>query len=135
MLLQDGIRSIFTAALDATIAPGLLDDLATEREDEVARNGKFTKLDVGYIAAPPPPLFWEYRCSECRYWQTGACAIVQGRIDQVGYCVRPVDPTQRLRGAVHVGRPARHGAGHHAQGGQEPGKRSVQSAVGPLVRR
>ncbi|KKL72062.1 hypothetical protein LCGC14_2088640, partial [marine sediment metagenome] len=92
MLLQDGIRSIFTAALDATIAPGLLDDLATEREDEVARNGKFTKLDVGYIAAPPPPLFWEYRCSECRYWQTGACAIVQGRIDQVGYCVQWIPP-------------------------------------------
>ena len=92
MLLQDLFKSIFTAFTDATFAPGRLDALVREREAQVARDGKFTKLEAGYIAAPPPPLFWEYTCSQCRFWQTGACAIVQGRIDQVGFCVLWLPP-------------------------------------------
>ena len=86
-------KVIYASVLDIYVGTDNVAALVREREAEVARNGKFSKQVAGYIAAPIfPPILWEYQCSECRFWQSGACDIVQGRIEGVGTCFLWVPP-------------------------------------------
>lgn len=92
--------TIYTGALTGTIDAGAADRLDEELTMEVMERGrKFTKQEVAYLATHPPPLFWEYRCGRCRYWQqVGACEKVGApgdeRISDVGFCVIWLPPSR-----------------------------------------
>lgn len=97
MILPDVLylaaKSIGSAALDATMAPGTLQPWVDEIEARVARDGKFSALAVAYFPLSPPPLFWDYKCRKCRSWrEPNACAMVEGEISPIGWCAIWVPP-------------------------------------------
>lgn len=58
--------------------------LAAERP-----TGKFSKLDSYYVPFEIPPVFWEYRCETCRFYQeanadAGTCDVVGRAGDPFG---------------------------------------------------
>ena len=61
-------NSIGRAALGATLVPGL-GEWASELQNYVDRNGKFSKFMVAYSPVAPPPVFWDYICGECRVYE------------------------------------------------------------------
>ena len=93
--------TIYTGALTGSIDAGAANRLDEELTMEVMERGrKFTKQEVAYFAAHPPPFFWEYRCGRCRFWQGGdsTCDKVGApgdeRISDVGFCVIWLPPTR-----------------------------------------
>jgi len=62
-------KSIGLAAANATIKPGVLQPWIDEIEQYVAEQGKFSKSAVAYIPLSPPPVFWDYKCRKCLFWQ------------------------------------------------------------------
>ncbi|GAI73013.1 unnamed protein product, partial [marine sediment metagenome] len=53
----------------------------------VAEEGKFTKQQVAYIPFSPPPVFWDYKCRKCLFWETpNGCRVVEGEISPRGWC-------------------------------------------------
>jgi hypothetical protein len=91
--------TIYAGALTGTIDVAAADRLDEQLTMEVMERGrKFTKNEVGYIAAFPPPFFWEYRCGCCRFWESGTCEKVGApgdeRISDVGFCVVWLPPPQ-----------------------------------------
>ena len=62
--------------------------LANDINSRVSSEGKFPKWQVIYMPFSPPPVFWEYRCDKCRWWQPeGRCRVVEGEIEPQGWCV------------------------------------------------
>jgi len=87
------VKSIGSAALDATIKPGTLQPWVNEIESKVATSGKFSKLSVAYLPFSPPPVFWDYKCRKCRWWEVrGACKTVEGEISPQGWCAIWIAP-------------------------------------------
>jgi hypothetical protein len=59
---------------------------AADIEDYTAKNGKFSQFAVLYVPFSPPPLFWDYKCKKCRFWQSpDSCTVVEGRIAPRGW--------------------------------------------------
>ena len=80
-------KSIGLAALNATARPGSLQPWIDELEEYVDLNGKLSKPSVAYIPFSPPPVFWDYKCRKCRFWQEpNACSLVDGEISPKGWC-------------------------------------------------
>ena len=89
------VKSIGLAAMNATISPGTLQPWINEIETRVTEQGKFTKSQVGYLPFSPPPVFWDYKCKKCRFWESpDACKVVEGAISPSGYCVIWVPPEE-----------------------------------------
>ena len=88
------IQSVGLAALNATVRPGVLEPWIAQIEETVQRDGQFTKVQVLYFTASPPPFFWNYQCARCRAYVTdkndpakaGTCRWVRGDISPVGWC-------------------------------------------------
>lgn len=81
------ITSISRAAANATISPGTLQPWVDDINRRVAEEGKFTKTAVAYIPFSPPPVFWDYKCRKCRFWQEpNSCQVVEGEISPGGWC-------------------------------------------------
>ncbi len=81
------ITSITKAAANATISPGTLQPWVDDINRRVAEEGKFSKPAVGYIPFSPPPVFWDYKCRKCRFWQgPDSCQVVEGEISPRGWC-------------------------------------------------
>lgn len=90
------LKSIGLAAANATVSPGVLDSWVAEIEKHVAENGKFSKSQAGYLPFAPPPLFWDYRCLNCRFWvEPDGCQVVSGRISPSGWCVIWLPPDDK----------------------------------------
>lgn len=88
------VKSIGSAALDATARPGTLQPWIDELEHYVERNGKFSQSAVLYLPFSPPPLFWDYKCKKCLWWQDpDACKMVEGKISPRGWCAIWVPPS------------------------------------------
>ena len=80
-------KSVATAALDATIKPGVLDPWVNALEQHVVKNGKFSKFSVMYAPVQPPPFFWDYNCQNCTAFQEpNKCKWVEGFIARGGWC-------------------------------------------------
>lgn len=96
MLLPDMlVYSIGSAALNATVMPGVLDDWVKEITSEVAAKGKFSKISVAYVPFSPPPVFWDYKCFKCLAWQEPSkCKWVAGEISRKAWCALWVPPNQ-----------------------------------------
>jgi len=87
------INSIGLSALDATVKPGVLQPWVDEINERVAKEGKFAKPSVAYMPFSPPPVFWDYKCRKCRYWQEpDACEVVEGKISPQGWCAIWIPP-------------------------------------------
>lgn len=87
------VNSIGRAAADATFSPGELAPWVQKVENHVAEYGKFHKLFVIYIPMNPPPVFWDYKCRKCLWWQDPqGCAVVAGDISPFGWCTLWVPP-------------------------------------------
>lgn len=88
--------SFFRSVLVEAIAPFYthsLESYVSELDAEVASLGKLTKLEAGYVPFPVfPPIYWDYRCEECRQYASGTCKWVQGAIARDGFCVLWVPP-------------------------------------------
>jgi hypothetical protein len=82
------VTAVVAGARTGTINPRAADILEGKINQQVSEQGhKFSKRQVGYIAIFPPPLFWDYRCQECRkFKETQECEWVAGRISEVGWC-------------------------------------------------
>lgn len=81
------LNSVSKAALNDTLQPGILVPWIAELQDYVDTNGKFQKSQVGYLPFSPPPVFWDYKCRKCRFWQDpDACSMVEGTISPRGWC-------------------------------------------------
>ena len=81
------ITSISKAAANATISPGTLQPWIDDINRRVAEEGKFFKTQVAYIPFSPPPVFWDYKCRKCRFWQSpDSCTVVEGKISPGGWC-------------------------------------------------
>jgi len=84
------VKSISVAAANATVSPGTLQPWVDEVEAHVRENGKFTKSQVLYFPLSPPPVFWDYKCRKCRFWQgPNGCRVVEGEISPRGWCLTP----------------------------------------------
>jgi len=97
MILPDLIflmaKSIGLAALDSTVRPGVLQPWAGEIENYVSHLGKFSKFSVAYVPFSPPPVFWDYKCRKCRWWQDpSSCKTVEGEISPQGWCAIWIAP-------------------------------------------
>lgn len=80
-------NSVGRAALNVTVKPGALKPWVDGLTEYVSHYGKFTKFQAGYIPFPLPPLFWDYKCRRCRFWQGNfACSLVDGEILPQGWC-------------------------------------------------
>jgi len=80
-------KSIGLAALNATVKPGSLQPWVDELERYVELNGKLSKSSVAYVPFSPPPLFWDYKCRKCLFWQEpNSCKLVEGKISPIGWC-------------------------------------------------
>jgi len=89
------INSISLAAMDATVKPGSLQPWIDELEDYVLKNGKFSKFSVAYIPFSPPPVFWDYKCKKCIWWEEpNGCEMVEGNISPRGWCAIWVPPEE-----------------------------------------
>ena len=87
------ITSIGKAAANATISPGTLQPWVDDINRRVAEEGKFPKSAVAYIPFSPPPVFWDYKCRKCRFWQgPGSCQVVEGEISPRGWCAIWIPP-------------------------------------------
>jgi len=81
------VKSVSLAATDATVKPGVLQPWVGELGSKVTTDGKFTKLQVGYVPFSPPPVFWDYKCKKCRFWRgPNGCSVVEGEISPSGWC-------------------------------------------------
>ena len=81
------VKSITKAAANATISPGTLQPWVDDINRRVAEEGKFSKTQVGYIPFSPPPVFWDYKCQKCRFFQSlDSCTVVDGKISPGGWC-------------------------------------------------
>jgi len=81
------ITSISKAAANATISPGTLQPWIDDINNRVAEESKFLKTQVAYIPFSPPPVFWDYKCRKCRFWQApDSCTVVDGKISPGGWC-------------------------------------------------
>lgn len=90
------IKSITTAAANATFSPGVLEKWVKEIEEYVAGHGKYSKQAVVYLPISPPPVFWDYKCRKCRFWQTpDACIVVEGKISPRGWCAIWLPPDDK----------------------------------------
>jgi len=86
-------KSVVLAASNATISPGILQPWVDEINRRVAEQGKFSKSAVAYIPLSPPPVFWDYKCKKCRFWQApDSCIVVEGKISPTGWCAIWVPP-------------------------------------------
>ena len=97
MILPDLLfNSVSKAAADALgIQPGAAQAWTGELEDYVSKNGKFSKFSVAYLPVQPPPLFWDYNCENCRFWQEpNQCTLVNGFIAKGGWCVVFMPPAE-----------------------------------------
>lgn len=85
-------KSIGSAAVDATIAPGTLSKWESAVDQQVAADGKFTQFSVFYRDISPPPFFWDYKCFKCKKWGPNqdqsdrSCLWVAGDISPEGWC-------------------------------------------------
>lgn len=90
-------NSVGRAALDATAMPGVLQPWVDKIEEYVQLNGKFSQSSVLYLPFSPPPVFWDYKCKKCHWWQVpqtllpsgtipGSCKVVEGEISHRGWC-------------------------------------------------
>lgn len=62
-------------------------EIRARADDEAS--GKFSKADAWYVPFGFPPVFWEYRCETCRFYQpegeeSGECEIVGRDYDAFG---------------------------------------------------
>lgn len=80
-LLSRSVKAIILG----TINPDALQELISEVEQE-ATGGKLTKAEVGYLPVHPPPGLYNYKCSNCHWWEQGNCKVVQGNISPNGWC-------------------------------------------------
>ena len=81
------LKSIGLAAANATVSPGILQPWVDEINAYVAQNGKFTKPQAAYLPFSPPPVFWDYKCKKCCFWQApNGCRVVEGKISPGGWC-------------------------------------------------
>lgn len=81
------IKSITTAAANATVSPGVLEEWVQEIEGYVEEHGKYSKQAVAYLPLSPPPVLWDYKCRKCRFWQEpNSCTVVEGEISPRGWC-------------------------------------------------
>jgi len=81
------LPSIALAAQDAVTGSTIGEEWAAELEASVQRNGTFSKFAVAYIPFNPPPFFWLYSCSRCRFWkEPNGCTLVDGWIARGGWC-------------------------------------------------
>ena len=89
-------KSIGLAAANATIQPGVLQPWINEINQHVAEQGKFSKSAVAYIPLSPPPVFWDYKCRKCRFWQgPDSCTVVDGKISSGGWCAIWLPPDDK----------------------------------------
>jgi hypothetical protein len=85
-------KSISTAAIDATLHPGVMVPLVHQIENQVNATGKFNKFEVLYTDLNPPPVMWDYKCKKCRFYgpqqmlKEGKCKVVKGDISPEGWC-------------------------------------------------
>jgi len=80
-------NSISRAALGATVKPGLDLGWINTIEKYVSHEGKFSKFAVAYVPISPPPVFWDYKCLKCYFWQGPKyCKVVEGIIVPRGWC-------------------------------------------------
>ena len=90
------INSISKAAANATISPGTLQPWIDDINNRVAEEGKFLKTQVAYIPFSPPPVFWDYKCRKCRFWQSpDSCTVVDGKISPRGWCAIWLPPDDK----------------------------------------
>jgi len=90
------VKSISVAAANATVSPGTLQPWVDEVEAHVRENGKFTKSQVLYFPLSPPPVFWDYKCRKCRFWQgPDSCIVVDGKISPGGWCAIWLPPEDK----------------------------------------
>ena len=88
------INSISKAAADATYQPGALQPWVDELESKVATDGKFSKMEVLYLPFSPPPVFWDYKCKKCKWWEPpNGCKTVDGEISPGAWCAIWVPPS------------------------------------------
>lgn len=90
------LNTVSRAALDARARPGvasLLQPWISSIRVHIARVGKYSKGAVLYIPLSPPPLFWDYKCKKCGWWQGGTCGAVAGEISPTGWCALWIPPT------------------------------------------
>ena len=88
------IKSIGLAAADSTYSPGVLQPWVDEVESKVSTDGKFTKPEVLYLPFSPPPVFWDYKCKKCRWWEEpNGCKTVEGEISPQAWCAIWVPPS------------------------------------------
>lgn len=81
------VSSVSKAAANSTFKPGVLQPWVDKITSRAITEGKFTKLQVGYLPFSPPPVFWDYKCKKCRFWRDpNACSVVGGRISPRGWC-------------------------------------------------
>ena len=81
------ITSISKAAANATFSPGTLQPWVDDINRRLAEEGKFPKPAVAYMPFSPPPVFWDYKCRKCRFWQgPDSCTVVEGEISPGGWC-------------------------------------------------
>ena len=89
-------KSIGLAAANATVFPGVLRPWVDEINRDVAEKGKLSKSQVAYIPFSPPPVFWDYKCRKCLFWQSpGACQVVEGKISPRGWCAIWLPPDDK----------------------------------------
>ena len=85
---------IMTLVTPLRLGLGLLDpeasmDIRVQLRSRVARDGKFTKLQVLYLPVTPLlPGPWFYDCADCIFyqWQGRTCELVQGNIEPYAWC-------------------------------------------------
>ena len=70
----------------------IADRLESQLVRRIEQSGKMRKREAGYVAAFPPPFFWEYRCETCRFWESGFCSLVAGRVSKTGWCTLWLPP-------------------------------------------
>lgn len=64
-------------------------------ENRVTTKGKYPKVDVLYSPFSPPPVFWDYKCVKCLWWQEPqSCKVVEGDISPRGWCAIWVPPAE-----------------------------------------
>ncbi len=88
------VNSIGKAAADATFQPGALQPWVDEIESKVVADGKFSKPEVLYLPFSPPPVFWDYKCKKCLWWEEpNGCKVVEGEISPQAWCAVWVPPS------------------------------------------
>lgn len=90
------VKSISTAAANATFSPGVLEKWVQEIEEYVAEHGKYSKQSVAYLPVSPPPVFWDYKCRKCRFWQPpDSCTVVESEVSPRGWCAIWLPPDNK----------------------------------------